>query len=526
MPLTRLPQAQTERLTRLMRVLLLFTVGGILALCALAGGLILHMRETAWSQAARSAETLLRSVERTLDRDIELYDLSLRSVVEGLQNPILESASPEMRQLGLFDRAATAKGFGSIFVLDPHGQAFIDSDSVIPRRLNASERAYFQIHRSREDVGLFIGQPMTSAVSGKIVIPLSRRLAFADGTFAGVVIGTLHVEYFTKIFERLNVEPGSAINLIHANGTLIVRTPAGTSAPGRDLSGDPSIQHFIREETGHHTARSAVDGVERLHAFTRVGHWPLQVTVARDASMIDADWRLKAIVLGLILLTMCAAMSVLSLWLRGELHRRMEAEEIAVAANQELMRLAATDSLTGLANRRRFDEALTDAHRALGSQPVALLLLDTDHFKRYNDIYGHAAGDQVLKAVARILHRHVPDKGDLACRIGGEEFAVILKGRDADSAAAVAESIRQAVADRAIPHAGHEHGMVTVSIGVMHRAEVTGEAPEEWFALADAALYEAKRQGRNQVRMAGAAESAESMVRSVVGSRSRKLASR
>ncbi|MBX9933599.1 MAG: hypothetical protein K2Y56_19110 [Methylobacterium sp.] len=156
MPLAKLHQEQTDRLKRLSRALFLFSATGLIALSALAGGLILHMRETAWSQAVRSSETLLRSVERTLDRDIELYNLSLQAVVEGLQNPHLEEVSPEVRQLALFDRAATAKGFGSIFVLDQQGQAFLDSESVIPRRLNASERTYFQIHRTRADVGLLV----------------------------------------------------------------------------------------------------------------------------------------------------------------------------------------------------------------------------------------------------------------------------------------------------------------------------------------------------------------------------------
>ena len=312
--------------------------------------------------------------------------------------------------------------------------------------------------RPRTLPGLFVGRPMTSAVSGKVVVPLSRRLAYADDSFAGVVIGTLHVDYFTRIFERLNVEAGTAINLFHANGTLIVRTPTGTLAPGHDLSGDPSIQRFMHEEAGQHVAHSPIDGVERLYAFTRVGHTPLRVNVARDVATIDSEWRPKATVLGVIMLAMCAGVGSLSLWLRGELRRRMGAEKEAFAANQELMRLAATDSLTGLANRRRFDEALAEAHCASASQPVALLLIDADHFKRYNDIYGHAAGDQVLKAVARILQRHAPGTGGLACRIGGEEFAIILTGMEAVEAAVFAENIRQAVADKAIPAYSDEAG--------------------------------------------------------------------
>src|ERR1700712_5388011 len=120
-----LPDDPAERSTRHSRVLYSFSLTAIAALCAMAAGLILNMRENAWSQAARSSDSLLRSIERTLDRDIELYDLSLQAVVEGLQNPDLEGASPEVRRLSLFDRPATARGFGSIFVLDQQGQAYI-----------------------------------------------------------------------------------------------------------------------------------------------------------------------------------------------------------------------------------------------------------------------------------------------------------------------------------------------------------------------------------------------------------------
>lgn len=499
MQLGSVPDDPAERSTRHSRALYAFSLTAILALCAMAAGLILNMRENAWSQAARSSDSLLRSIERTLDRDIELYDLSLQAVVEGLQNPDLEGASPEVRQLSLFDRAATARGFGTIFVLDQQGQAYIDSRSAIPRSLNAFNRDYFQAHRTGNDIGLFIGKPITSLVSGKVAIPLSRRVAYADGSFAGVVVGTIEVDYFAEIFQRLNIEPGSAIDLFHANGTLLIRNPAGSLTPGQDMAGEPNIRRYMEGGAGRQIARSAMDGVERLYTYTTVGRWPLRVNVALSVQTIEAAWWPKGVAVALLVLAMSGGIGFLTLWLQRELHRRVQAEKAALSANAQLRHIATTDGLTGLPNRRRFDEALADAHRNASTRAFALLLFDADQFKRYNDIYGHLAGDQVLKDFARILQQQVQTDGGLANRIGGEEFAVILTQADEESAVAYAERIREAVAALRIPHAGQEQGVVTTSVGVMHSDRHPNAPIDHCFAAADAALYAAKRKGRNQV---------------------------
>lgn len=509
MPRDATPRDHPHRLKQLARVLIGLSAAVTVALCALATGLILNMRDHAWSHARRTSESLLRSVERTLDRDIELYGLSLQAVTEGLRNPDLEALSPEIRQLVLFDRAASGNGFGAMLVLDERGQAYIDSQSVVPRRLNASDRAYFQVHARSPDVGLYIGRPLTSAMSGKVVIPLSRRLAYADDTFAGAVVGAIEVEYFESTFARLAVDPGLAITLLLDDGTPLVRVPA---APTLDRTDAALIARIVGEEAGQVTA--VAGGTTYLQTYMRVGRRPLRISVGYPVAAIDAVWRPKAWLMSLTVLVMCAGVAGLTLWLRRELERRREAETAALAASRELARLAETDGLTGLPNRRRFDAAMASAQQ--NRHPgAALLLLDADQFKRYNDIYGHLAGDHVLKTIGRVLQRLAARTGDLACRIGGEEFAVILKDTDEAGMAAYAERIRRAIAGKAIPHAGQgtgqgtgqAGGVVTVSIGAMHVGRLpAGATADDWFAAADAALYEAKRQGRNQVRVAGAPE--------------------
>ncbi|MCL4817722.1 MAG: diguanylate cyclase [Vicinamibacteria bacterium] len=174
---------------------------------------------------------------------------------------------------------------------------------------------------------------------------------------------------------------------------------------------------------------------------------------------------------------------------------------LLAAANARLEALSLRDALTGIANRRCFDEVLhAEWNRARRSdEPVALLLLDLDHFKALNDRRGHPEGDAALQAVARWLERAVQRSGDLVARYGGEEFAVVLPGLDEADAARVAERLRQGVADLALAHPGSPFGRVTVSVGAAADVPLPGLDPQTLLRAADRALYRAKAAGRNRV---------------------------
>jgi diguanylate cyclase (GGDEF)-like protein/hemerythrin-like metal-binding protein len=174
-----------------------------------------------------------------------------------------------------------------------------------------------------------------------------------------------------------------------------------------------------------------------------------------------------------------------------------------MAANQKLGELSATDGLTGLANRRRLDEVLADecARAQRASQMLALIMLDVDHFKMYNDHYGHQAGDECLRMVANAMRTSARRPSDLAARYGGEEFVVIAPDNDGDSAFKLAEGIRRSVEALAIPHAQSPMGLVTVSLGVAVLMPDAGWKPEDLLRLADDALYRAKNDGRNRVEL-------------------------
>jgi len=162
--------------------------------------------------------------------------------------------------------------------------------------------------------------------------------------------------------------------------------------------------------------------------------------------------------------------------------------------------------LTGVANRRAFDRQLDlEWRRSLRERrPIALLLLDVDGFKPYNDAYGHPAGDACLHKMSAVLRDAAHRPNDLAARYGGEEFAVLLPGTTPEGALAVAEGIRRQVESLAIPHAASTAAeVVTVSVGVASVMPSPEERPDALVAAADAALYRAKSDGRNRVELAG-----------------------
>jgi len=191
-----------------------------------------------------------------------------------------------------------------------------------------------------------------------------------------------------------------------------------------------------------------------------------------------------------------------------ELQNKTEAElrgarDALEKLNKTLNTLAMEDGLTGLANRRQFDVTLdTEFSRAMrDASTLALILIDVDRFKQYNDVYGHAAGDECLQTICRTIRDLTPRRpGDLAARYGGEEIAVLLPNTDVAGALVVAERIRNAIRDLKIVHSGNAGGFVTLSAGVDALIPVSGfDQPTELIQAADRALYTAKASGRNRV---------------------------
>ena len=184
-----------------------------------------------------------------------------------------------------------------------------------------------------------------------------------------------------------------------------------------------------------------------------------------------------------------------------DISERKVAEDLLMQAHAAVERLAVVDSLTGLANRRRFDESLASEWlRAMRDQaPLSLLLIDADHFKLYNDSYGHVRGDKCLQQIAETAQQIASRPGDLVARYGGEEFGILLPGTPNDGAMKLAEEVCEGLRSRCLPHCGNSPGIVTISVGCATVVPPPGEQAQTLVEMADLALYTAKRTGRNRV---------------------------
>lgn len=169
------------------------------------------------------------------------------------------------------------------------------------------------------------------------------------------------------------------------------------------------------------------------------------------------------------------------------------------SVSDELYKQAKTDSLTGLNNRREFDSQIEFLINLAKREKrhISLIMCDVDHFKQYNDLLGHYAGDECLVQIARSISDVCFRSSDVVFRYGGEEFCVILYGNDKDEAFCLAESIRKEIYTKAIPHPAHNNTPVTISIGYCSIIPDSKSTPRKLIECADMALYEAKRNGKN-----------------------------
>lgn len=190
---------------------------------------------------------------------------------------------------------------------------------------------------------------------------------------------------------------------------------------------------------------------------------------------------------------------------RDEAYRALrELQKELEAKNIELERLSSQDGLTGIANRRIFDEFTSKewGRAARDEKPLSLILIDIDHFKTYNDNYGHQGGDDCLRQVAQRLASTVKRPSDLVARYGGEEFAVVMPGTDLEGAKSIADSLCKGIAEMGLPHAHSSTAdHVTISLGVACATPTIDGLPDELIEKADEALYQAKKSGRNQYQV-------------------------
>ena len=319
-------------------------------------------------------------------------------------------------------------------------------------------------------------------------IVLSRRIADAEGRFLGVVAGSIRFSYFHELFDRLNLDADDTITVLRRDRTIIMRKPFDLDVIGKNLSTVRTWNPNNLKATGSFAGQGPVDAVPRLFV-RRASTGPFYVVVGKPLDAIFRLWQREVTRIGAIMVALVLFVFGTTLFLAREIGRRAQAED-------KLEEMATTDALTGLKNRRKFDTEMDAEWRraARNKTPVALLMIDADHFKTYNDTHGHQAGDQVLVGIAICISDSVRRAGDCTARFGGEEFAVLLPGISAVDALGVAENIRRKV------ELWSEDPTVTttVSIGVASMTPVAGLDWSHLIEAADKALYAAKANGRNQ----------------------------
>ncbi|AMW81600.1 GGDEF domain protein [Pseudomonas yamanorum] len=444
--------------------------------------------------AQRSTTNITQLINADVLRNVELYDLALNGLIVATTRHDLPQVSADILHMVQFDQSTAAPFKGEVLLLDKVGAVTADSSTLKPTPRNFANRDYFQIHQQNPNAGLFISRPFKIRCECDQVwrIAFSRRVPGPNGEFAGVAVATMRLAYFDQLFNSLTIGSGSSINLLNSDGILLAQQPLLESDMiNKDLSMRPNFKRMLREGSGSFSGLSSISGKQRLYTFTSVGALPLIVVVALSNDDVFAAWRRATVLISGATGVLCIGLLWLTWMLRRELRRRYRAEKV-------LSELAATDALTGLANRRTLDQRLRlEWERAQRSgEPLALLMIDVDHFKAFNDRHGHQGGDEALRNVARVIGSNIRRPADLAARYGGEEFAVILPDTDRDGASTIAEHIRSAVEH--LPPADGDALSVTVSIGLSTWDKRRRGSLEELLLSADRALYDAKHSGRNR----------------------------
>jgi diguanylate cyclase (GGDEF)-like protein len=449
-----------------------------------------------YARAARAAENVIATIDADITRNFELYDLSLQGVVEGLNLSKIWQVSPAIRQQFLFDRAATAKYLGSIFVLDRDGNLILDSRTQQPPPENRADSEYFQAARDNTDTLMYLSRPWSTA-AGDHLIAISRRINDANGSFRGVVVGTIRLSYFYGLFDHVKLRAGDILSLVRTDGTVVMRAPFDFRDIGRDVSTSPVFQHMTGDSAGSFDQAASSDGVNRLFVYRHIGQSPLIVNYGQALDQVYAGWWQQAPRLGVIIILACAINIALIIFLARALKRGSIAEHsLAIAAM--------TDSLTGLCNRRRFDEIYEMRWQAAqaANMPLAILMIDVDRFKEYNDHFGHQTGDEALIAIAHCIQQGTQRSGDIAARYGGEEFIVLLTDTHAEAAIAAGEKIRLLVQEHHVGQQSRPECTPTISLGIASVVPQPGRQSKDLIGAADAALYEAKKNGRNRTEPA------------------------
>ena len=474
-----------------------FFTGVVVAL--LVGGAIL-VETSRYKSAILSAnerdETIVASLSQHAGDSFEMADLALVSIsrllgVEAWTRSQLSGLGTDMAEI-----VRRVPRIRSLFFYEEGGWQMATSQPNAVK-VNDANSTFFRHHRTIDDDRLFIGKPFRNADDGAWLITASRRINKPDGSFGGVLAATIEASYFSTFYSSFSTGKDTRILLFANDGTLLARYPHSDYQIGRNFKINSfSANEKADETSGTRRIISPIDGTDRLCSFHKLGRLPLTMVYSVPFAEVIKEWRQALFVRVPLVLALAGFLIIVGLRLAANA-RTYQVSEI------NLFKLARTDALTGLLNRRSFDESIQFAWRrcVAADKPLSILMIDVDCFKAFNDAHGHLAGDLCLQIVATAVQQSVHFPDDLVVRYGGEEIAVILPDTASERAFLVAERIRVAILDLNVPHVNSAvSNRLTVSIGCSTVLGSTSSAePVDLLLDADRSLYKAKAGGRNRV---------------------------
>jgi diguanylate cyclase (GGDEF)-like protein len=355
--------------------------------------------------------------------------------------------------------------------------------------VNVRDIAFVQEAVAGDFEKTYLGAPIIERLTGRWVIPVVLKLPKNKWDYQ-LVVAAVDIKKLVAVQERWSIGGHGRTVLLRDDGTLLSRAPLIDKLLGRKFM---ETQEHRLHPTGIYISNSTVsDGVKRIVSYEYLNEFHLFVTVSRDYDeILKPFYKIRTLVF--------LGTAILTLFVLGAMFAIYRAQKALQSIQQNYQRLAMVDELTKVMNRRAFmtNAANELSTRKLRGENLAVLMIDIDHFKRTNDQFGHAVGDEVLKS-ASALWQSVLRRQDILGRLGGEEFAVALPAADMVLACEVAERLRSLTEQQ--PSVGPEKCSCTISIGVAILND-GNDGIKDLLKKADKALYRAKHNGRNRVEV-------------------------
>ncbi len=381
-------------------------------------------------------------------------------------------------------------------IIAPNGMLIAGTRAPDFKPVDMSDREHFRVHLDGKYKGVFIGKPVTSRTDNRILIPITERVETKDGRFVGVMIFELSPALLTSLSKSLDLGESGTISLIGDDNVIRARftkqRPEGLDGIGQYVAHNFGPGVGPESSQGSYILKANVDHVTRLYSYRRIAGYPLVVSVGLGYDEGLASWWTITMTILAVAAGATLFLGGLGLYLAREIGVRRMAE-------RKVERLARTDPLTGLPNRRAFVEALQQAigRTGRGGKGFAVLYLDLDHFKDVNDTLGHRVGDELLEAAGERLRSSIRVT-DAVARFGGDEFAILQTdvGDPAD-AAALAGKLIEVIAQTFSIEGNRIQSGTSIGIAVGEPGTNDGET---LLSHADLALYRAKSEGRGSYR--------------------------